>query len=43
MLRDASVAPLYFLVNKSLVSPKVTGWVDNIVDHHRSRWLCVRR
>jgi oligopeptide transport system substrate-binding protein len=43
MLRDASIAPLYFLVNKSLVSPRVTGWVDNIVDHHRSRWLCVRR
>jgi oligopeptide transport system substrate-binding protein len=43
MLRDAPVAPIYFAVNKSLVSPKVTGWVDNIVDHHRARYLCVKR
>ena len=43
MLRDAPVAPIYFAVNKSLVSPKVTGWVDNIVDHHRARYLCLKR
>ena len=42
MLTDAPVAPIYFYVNKNLVSPEVTGWVDNIVDHHRSRWLCLR-
>ncbi|MDP3660785.1 peptide ABC transporter substrate-binding protein [Phenylobacterium sp.] len=41
MLRDAPVAPVFFYVNKNLVSPKVTGWVDNIIDHHRSRYLCV--
>jgi oligopeptide transport system substrate-binding protein len=27
-------------VNKNLVSPQITGWVDNIVDWHRSRYLC---
>jgi oligopeptide transport system substrate-binding protein len=43
MLRDAPVAPIYFAVNKSLVNPTVTGWVDNIVDHHRARYLCVKR
>lgn len=42
MLGDASVAPIYFYVNKNLVSAKVTGWVDNIIDHHRIRYLCVR-
>jgi oligopeptide transport system substrate-binding protein len=42
MLDDATVAPTYFIVNKNLVNPKITGFVDNIVDHHRTRWLCVK-
>lgn len=42
MLEDAPIAPVYFLVNKNLVSPKVTGWVNNLLDHHRTRWLCVK-
>ncbi|WP_421934917.1 peptide ABC transporter substrate-binding protein [Phenylobacterium sp.] len=41
MLDDAAVAPVFFYVNKNLVSPKITGWADNIVDHHRTRYLCV--
>ncbi len=41
MLDDAAVAPVFFYVNKNLVSPKITGWVDNIVDHHRTRYLCM--
>lgn len=40
MLDDAPVAPIYFYVNKNLVSPKVTGFVDNIVDQHRARYWC---
>ena len=40
MLDDAPIAPIYFYVNKNLVSPQITGWVDNIVDWHRSRYLC---
>ncbi|HEX4180736.1 MAG TPA: peptide ABC transporter substrate-binding protein [Caulobacteraceae bacterium] len=42
MLADAAVAPFYFGVNTNLVNPRVTGFVDNIVDHHRSRYLCVK-
>ncbi len=42
MLEDAPVAPIYYYVNKNLVSPRITGWVDNLVDHHRTRWLCVK-
>jgi oligopeptide transport system substrate-binding protein len=42
MLRDATVAPVFFYVNKNLVSPRVTGWVDNIIDHHRSKYLCFK-
>jgi oligopeptide transport system substrate-binding protein len=41
MLSEAPIAPVYFYVSKNLVSPRVTGWVDNIVDHHRARYLCM--
>ena len=40
MLNDTPVAPVFFYVNKNLVNPRLTGWVDNIVDHHRARYLC---
>ena len=43
MLDDVAVAPIFFYVNKNLVSPKITGWVDNLTDKHRSRYLCVAR
>jgi oligopeptide transport system substrate-binding protein len=42
LLNDEGVAPLYFGVSRSLVSPKVTGWVDNLENWHRARWLCVK-
>jgi oligopeptide transport system substrate-binding protein len=41
MLDDAAVAPTFFYVAKNLVSPKITGWVDNIVDYHPVRYLCL--
>ncbi len=40
MLDDAPVSPMWHNVNKNLVSPRVTGWVDNVTDIHRSRYLC---
>ena len=42
MLADEAVAPVYFGVSRSLVNPKVTGWVDNLQNRHRARWLCVK-
>lgn len=42
MLEDAPLATTYFYVNKNLVSPRITGFVDNIVDHHRTRYMCVK-
>ncbi len=42
MLDDAAVAPLFFYVNKNLVSPKVTGWQDNLTDIHRTRFKCLK-
>ncbi len=43
VLDDASIAPIYFTVNRDLVSPAISGWVDNIIDIHRARYLCVRK
>jgi oligopeptide transport system substrate-binding protein len=41
LLREVPVLPLYFYVSKSLVSPKVSGWVDNPFDVHNMRDLKV--
>jgi oligopeptide transport system substrate-binding protein len=40
LLEDAPIAPLFHEVNRNLVNPRVTGWVDNAVDTHRTRYLC---
>jgi oligopeptide transport system substrate-binding protein len=42
MLDDAYISPLLVGVNLNLVSPRITGWVDNAVDIHPVRYLCVR-
>ena len=42
MLSDQPITPMTFQTNTDLVNPRITGWVDNIVDQHRSRYLCVR-
>jgi len=42
-LDDAYIVPVYTGVNLNLVSPKITGWVDNDVDVHDVRYLCVRK
>ena len=42
MLNDEATIPLFFVVNRNLVSNKITGWVDNAENFHRARWLCNR-
>ena len=42
ILDDEAVAPVLFGVSRNLVNPRVTGWVDNLADKHRARWLCVK-
>jgi oligopeptide transport system substrate-binding protein len=37
-----AVTPVYFSSSQNLVSPRVTGWVDNLVDHHPTRYLCFK-
>jgi oligopeptide transport system substrate-binding protein len=39
-LDEAPIAPLWHEVNRNLVNPRVTGWVDNASDIHRTRYLC---
>ena len=41
-MEDATIAPIYFYVSKNLLNPDVTGWVDNLADWHRTRWLCFK-
>jgi oligopeptide transport system substrate-binding protein len=42
MLDQAAMAPLYFIVNRNLVSPRVSGFTDNAPNFHRARWLCLK-
>jgi len=41
MLDDEALAPVYYSVARALVNPRITGWVDNSENFHRSRWLCM--
>ena len=43
VLDDEATIPIFFVVNRNLVSPRVTGWVDNPPNYHRTRWLCLDR
>ncbi len=37
LLSEHPVIPLYFYVSKHLVSPRVQGWGDNVLDYHYSQ------
>lgn len=39
LLSDHPLIPLYFYVSKHLVSPRVSGWEDNVLDYHYSQHL----
>jgi oligopeptide transport system substrate-binding protein len=39
-MEDATIAPIFHYVSKNLVSPKITGWIPNLADWHRTRYLC---
>jgi oligopeptide transport system substrate-binding protein len=39
LLADHPVIPIYFYVSKHLVSPRVEGWGDNVLDYHYSQHL----
>jgi len=39
LLEDYPIAPLYFFVSKHLVRPGISGFEDNVLDRHPSRFL----
>jgi oligopeptide transport system substrate-binding protein len=42
MQSQVPVITTYYTIDKNLVSPRVTGFVDNIVDKHRTRYMCFK-
>jgi oligopeptide transport system substrate-binding protein len=42
LLADHAVIPIYFYVSKHLVSPRVAGWGDNVLDYHYSQHLSLK-
>ncbi len=42
MLADHPVIPIYFYVSKHLVSSRVEGWGDNVLDYHYSQHLSLK-
>ena len=40
MLDEMPYIPIVYYVNKALVNPEITGWEDNLVHIHRTRYLC---
>jgi oligopeptide transport system substrate-binding protein len=41
LLDEMPYIPINFMVNKALVNPKVTGYIDNRVRINRTRYLCI--
>jgi peptide/nickel transport system substrate-binding protein/oligopeptide transport system substrate-binding protein len=42
LVEDAPMLPIYFYVAKNLVSPCLTGWQDNLANHHPERTLALK-
>jgi oligopeptide transport system substrate-binding protein len=40
MLDEMPIIPMWIMVNKNLVDPKITGYTPNVEDIHRTRYLC---
>ncbi len=38
-MEESAAAPIYYYIARNVVSPKVSGFVDNAKDIHRTRWI----
>ncbi len=43
LMRDMPMAPLMYTASLHLVAPHVKGWVDNVQNEHRTRYLRIER
>ena len=41
LLKEEPVIPLMFYELKTMVSRRVKGWRDNLLDRHLARWLSI--
>lgn len=39
---ELPLLPIYFYISRNLVSPKISGWVDNALDGHRISYLDIK-
>ncbi|MFM2486209.1 peptide ABC transporter substrate-binding protein [Celerinatantimonas yamalensis] len=37
------VIPIFYYISKNLVSPKVQGWKDNVMDVHRIQYMSIKK
>jgi oligopeptide transport system substrate-binding protein len=42
MLDEEGTIPVFQVVSRALVSPRITGWTDNVENFHRARWVCLK-
>lgn len=42
LLDEEGILPVFQVVSRALVSPRITGWTDNVENFHRARWVCVK-
>lgn len=40
ILDEAALTPMWFAVNQNMVHPDLEGWEPNVLDIHRSRYIC---
>jgi oligopeptide transport system substrate-binding protein len=43
LLKETAVIPLLYYSSRALVSEKVEGWNDNLLDTHKTRWLSLKQ
>lgn len=41
-LNDDALVPVYFYSSRALVNPKIMGWIENSLNYHPTRFLCMK-
>jgi len=42
LLDELPIIPILYYSSRALVSPKIEGWQDNLMDAHKTRWLSLK-